>query len=216
MANPNLATHLPIIVVQTRSGNQEGIQNIIEAAGQNFVAGTPVQLNGAGNVIPWDGATILRKIMGITLLQGFNYGSAGAGASPLFGSIGFPGGIPTFGSVPNQAGAVNLLAGSLFTNGLSIVALALPDTVFEGQVDASAGVVFNATQALVGTQLGLTIDANGTWYLDLSKNTPGANTVVTVTSLNPLDLNGTSTTSQVNNGRVRFTFNPAASAAVGA
>jgi|SRR5579864_117873 len=220
MPNPNLSVHLPITAIATRSGNQEAIENILEAAGQTFLAGTPVQTNGAGFIIPWDGATILRKIMGISLLQGFNFATAGAGASPLFGSVGFPGGEPTFGSVQGQPSAVNLLAGSVFTNGLSMVALALPDTVFEAQVDASAGAVFNATIALQGTQLGLTIDANGTWYLDLAKNTPGANTVVTVCSgtlaLNPQDLVVGSTTTQVNNGRVRFTFNPAASAAVGA
>lgn len=217
MANPNLTTHLPIIVVGTRSGNQEAIKNILEAAGQVFVAGSPVQLNVSGNVVPWDGATILRKIEGVTLLNGQNFASAGQSASPLFGSIGQPGGTPVVTPAPqNQPNAFNVLAGSLFTTGLSIIALALPDIVFEGQVDASAGGTFNATQALVGTELGLTVDGNGTWYLDLAKNTPGTNTVVKVDSLNPLDLNGTSVTTQVNNGRVRFTFNPAASAAVGA
>ena len=201
-----LSTHNPIIVVSTVSGNQEAIANYQEAAAQTFKAGSPVELNGSGNVIAWDGTTLLAKILGVCLVGGFNYGSAGAGASPLYGSIGFPGGTPTFGTVPNQPAAVNLLHGALFATGLTIVATNLLDTVFEAMVDNSTGATYNMTLANVGSQFGLTIDANGFWYVDIGKATPGTNTVLTIESLNPQDLVVGSSTTQVNNGRVRFKF----------
>jgi hypothetical protein len=201
-----LARHLPIEVVSTTSGNQDAIQNYLEAASQTFKAGTPVELNGSGNVIPWDGTTIADIILGVALVQAFNYATAGAGASPIFGSIGFPGGTPTFGTVQNQPSAVNLLHGSPFANGLTIVAIANQDTIFEAQTDASSGGTYNPTTALIGTQLGLTADANGYWYVDLAKATPGTNTVLVVESLNPLDLVVGSATVGQNNARVRFKF----------
>lgn len=211
MANPNIATHLPIQPIGTRSGNQEIIQHYLEAAGATFKAGTPVMLNGAGNTQAWDGATVARGIAGVTALQGLNLASAGAGASPIFGSIGFPGGTPTFGSVQNQSAAVNLLHGSPFVDGTTTVYQALYDTIFEAQCDASAGGVFSLGIPAIGTQFGMTVDANGFWYVDISKNTVGVNTVLTVVSLNPQDLVAGSSTSFQNNNRVRFSFNIAAS-----
>jgi hypothetical protein len=202
-----LSTHAPIIVVSTVSGNQDLIQNYLEAASQTFKGGTPVSLNGSGNVIAWSGAAAgTGVILGVCLVGGFNYATAGAGASPLYGSIGFPGGTPTFGTVPNQPSAVNLVHGALFATGLTIVSINTQDTLFEAQVDASTGSTYNATAALIGTQAGLTIDANGFWYVDLAKVTPLTNTVLTIESLNPQDLVAGSTTTQVNNGRVRFKF----------
>lgn len=212
MANPNISTHLPIQAVQTISGNQEAIQHYLEAAGQTYKTGTPVMLNGSGNLVAWDGATITRAILGIVSLQGQNLSTAGAGASPLFGSIGFPGGTPTYGSVPNQSAAVNLLHGSVFVDGTNIVAQAVTDTIFAAQVDASGGSTFNATAANIGQQFGLTVDTNGFWYVDLNKTTVGTNTVLTIVSLDPLWLSGSSTTTQVNNGVVRFRFLPSATA----
>ena len=199
-----LSTHMPIIPVYTTSGNQESIQNYLEASGQTFKAGTPVELNSSGNVIAWDGSNTAKLILGFCLVGGFNYATAGAGASPLYGNIGFPGGTPTFGTVPNQPSAVNLVHGALFATGLTIVATSVTDTVFEGQTDASSGAVYNPTTALIGTELGLTVDANGFWYVDLGKVTVGTNTVLEVISLNPQDLVVGSATTGINNGRVRF------------
>jgi hypothetical protein len=205
-----LSVHSPIIAVQTISGNQDRIQNILEAASQTWPAGAILELNGSGNTIVWDGSTLTGVILGISVIGGYNYSSAGAGASPLYGSIGFPGGTPTFGSVPNQSSAVNLLHGSPFANGLSIVSIAQLDTIFEAQVDASTGSTYAATTSLIGTQIGFTKDAGGTWYADLAKATPGTNTVATIISLNPQDLVAGSVTTQVNNGRIRFQFLAAA------
>jgi hypothetical protein len=199
-----LSTHLPIIPVGTTSGNQEEIRNYLEAAGQTFKIGSVVELNGSGNVIAWDGSNTLKLILGVCAVGGFNYATAGAGASPLYGSIGFPGGTPTFGSVPNQPSAVNIIHGAPFANGMTIVYTSVTDTIFEAQTDASSGATFNPTVALIGTQLGLTVDANGFWYLDLAKVTVGTNTVAEIISLNPQDLVAGSTTVGINNARLRF------------
>ena len=214
MANPNVNLHLPIIIVGTLSGNAPGIFNYPESNAQTFPAGSPVALS-SGSIIVWGGTTALNSggasanlITGIALVGGFNYASAGAGASPLFGSIGFPGGTPTLGSVPNQTSAVNLLHGSLFANGLSLVAQATTDTVFEAQVDASGGAQFNMTTSNYGAQFGLSKDSSNTWYVDTNKTTVGMNTCVTLLNINPQDFVSGSVTTGITNCRVRFRFNP--------
>lgn len=202
-----LTAHLPIIPVSTLSGNQEYTRDLPEGSGQTFLPGTPVSLS-SGNVIAWTGTPNYSpgNILGITALRGKNLASAGAGASPVFGSIGYPGGLGAVQDVINQPAAYSIYHGAPFTDGLAIVSLATLDTVFEVQVDASSGTTYNATTALVGTQIGLTVDATGYWYADLAKTTVGTNAVASVVGLNPLDLVPGSTTTQQNNGRIRVVF----------
>jgi hypothetical protein len=153
--------------------------------------------------------------VGIAAYAGHNLASAGKGASPLFGSIGFPGGAPTFGSVQNQPSAVNLLHGSPFVDGLMPVYQALEDTIFEVQVDNSTGASFTASTADLGKWAALVTDAGNWWYLDRNTiaTTPGTLPCV-ILSLNPQDLAAGSTTTQVPNGRVRVRFLAGASQAV--
>jgi hypothetical protein len=113
--------------------------------------------------------------------------------------------------VPNQPLAYSIYHGAPFVDGLTIVQVATQDTIFEVEVDASTGTTYNATASLIGTQIGLTVDGNGWWYADLSKSTAGTNTLATVVSLNPQDLVAGSTTTQINNGRIRIMFTPSAS-----
>lgn len=215
MANPNINTHLPIIVVGTESGNQEPIQNYIETSGQTFLLGTPVSLS-SGAVIAWSGTTALNSggasanlILGIALVQAFNYAVTGGSApQPPYGPIGSPGGSPTFGTVPNQSNAVNLPHGAAFANGMSIVAQAYEDTIFEAMVDASGSTTFNATNTNIGQQFGLSKDSSNLWYVDLNKTTVGTNTCLTILSLNPFDYASGSNVNGIVNGRVRFRFNP--------
>jgi len=210
-----LTDHLPIIAVSTISGNQEKIQHYLENAGETFLGGTPVSLDGNGNTTAWGGVDVTQSIIGISMLPGLNLASDGKGAAPIFGPIGFPGGSPTVPPAPqNQPSAVNLVSGTPFTDGTTTVQQAIPDTIFEAQVDASSGGTYNPTIALVGQQRGLTVDATGHWYVDLAKSTVGVNTVLTIVSLNPQDLVAGSTTTGINNGRVRFTFTAAVSQAV--
>src|SRR5262249_8318774 len=160
-----------------------------ENAGETFLNGTPVSLDVNGNTTAWGGVTVASSIIGISMLPGLNLASDGKGASPVFGSVGFPGGSPTVPPAPqNQPSAVNLAHGTPFVDGTTIVQQALVDTIFEAQVDASSGGTYNPTIALVGTQRGLTVDATGHWYVDLAKTTAGTNTVLTIVSLNPQDL----------------------------
>jgi hypothetical protein len=204
-----ISTHLPIVDVSTLSGNQEKFQHFLEAAGQTFSPGTPVSLNGSGNTIAYSGTPTYGppgNILGITSLRGINLATAGAGASPVFGSVGFPGGQGAVNDVINQPSAFSIYHGAPFVDGTSTVAVATQDSIFEAQVDASTGSTYAATTALIGTSVGLTADGNGFWYADLAKVTVGNNAVAVIVSLNPLDFVPGSTTTQQNNGRVRIVF----------
>lgn len=190
----NLADHQMIRVVQTVSGNSPKTLAINEKAGQTFKAGTPVQLT-AGVVLEWDGATVANGILGITTQDGSNLATDGKGAPGAFGSVGAPGTSTTFGSVPYQTSAVNIPHGAPMSDGRTVVELADLDTVFEAQVDNSAGGAYATAQAQIGGKYGLTKDASGHWYVDLNK----ANAVI-IQAINPIDGVG------VNGGRVFFTF----------
>lgn len=208
----NLSTHLPIQVVQTVSGNQENIFNYLEGATQTFNNGTPVVISSGSVIASTSPLSTTNQLVGIAMYAGHNLASAGKGASPLYGSIGFPGGAPTFGSVPNQTSAVNLLHGSPFVDGLMPTQLAVEDSIFEVQVDNSTGASFTASNADLGKYAALVTDANNWWYLDRNTiaTTPGTLAVVII-SLNPQDLVAGSVTTQVPNGRVRVRFLPGAS-----
>jgi hypothetical protein len=208
-----LSTHVPIRPVQTISGNTEQTREIQEAAGQTFRDGTPVQINGSGFIQAWDGATVSRGIAGISRQPGFNLASAGQGYPPAFGEVGFPGATSTYGSVPNQPSAVNIVAGSPFSTGATLLASAVADTIFEGMIDNNTGSSYTASVANVGQEYGLSVDSNGYWYVDLGKSTVGTNTVVTIVGLNPNFYASGSNTTQIPNGLVRFTINLAASQA---
>lgn len=195
----NLSVHIPFIPLITVSGNTEETQGIPEKATQTFKIGVCVQLN-AGFVQQWDGTTYTNGILGISLIPASNLATNGAGAPSNFGQITGQGAIQTYGSVPNQPNATNIALGTPITDGRTLVAIANQDTIFEGQVDNSAGAVaadYTAVQADVGKQFGVTIDAGGTMYVDRGKTTVGTNTCVQVTRLNPVD-------GAIVNNRVQF------------
>lgn len=208
----NLANHDPIRVYQTSTNTTEQTQGYLEASGQTFLDGTPVQVAGstAGYCKAWDGTTVLATIIGIAPQQGMNLGTNGAGAAPSFGSIGFPGSPTTYGTVPNQTSAVNIPAGATFSDGMTLVYQAVPTTLFIGQVDNSAAGAYAPSVSNIGLQYGLTIDATGHWYVDLNKSTAGTNTVLEIVALYPNDLAAGSATTEINGGHVIFKFIPAA------
>lgn len=207
-----LATHAPITVVSTISGNQEKIQNYPEAAGQTFNPGTPVVL-GAASGTPLvryttasANATGAGSVLGISALRGKNLPSNGAGVSPTFGAIGFPGGLGAVQDVPNQPAAYSIYHGAPFIDGLTMVAIADLDTIFEIQVDNSTGAgVTAASIGDVGSVVNIVADANGWWYADLS-TIGGSPTSATIVSLNPLDFVPGSTTVQQSFGHIRIVF----------
>jgi hypothetical protein len=205
MAGPNLTTHQPISVVETVTGLTPFTQSNLEAAGQTFKIGVPVQLN-AGYTQQWDGATIAAGITGFSLTYGLNLGTAGKGAPGAFGQIGPPGAIQTYGSVVFQPAAVNIAVGAPISDGRTLYESGVGSNIFEATFDDSTGTTaanYTILQSQIGTQFGLTIDANGQWYVDNAKTTPGTNTVVTVIGVNPIDETATAGVYIVN-ARVRF------------
>lgn len=211
MAGPNLTYHQPIYTVQTTTGLTPLTGSNLEQSGQTFKLGTPVQQN-AGFIRAWDGTTILAAIAGFNLTNGLNLGTSGAGAPGAFGQIGPPGAIQTYGNVPNQLSAFNIAVGTPISDGRTLFESATESNIFEATFDSSTGTTaasYTPTQAMIGTQFGLTIDANGQWYVDAAKTTSGTNTVVTMVGINPIDLAATGNTYIVN-ARVRFQVLPAA------
>jgi hypothetical protein len=212
-----LTTHDPILVRRTISGNQAKTKSSIgETAGMTFVAGSPVQLNtSTGYIRAWPNGTSLsgNLIAGVSYIAGQNLSSNGAGLPPAFGSIGFPGTTTTYGTVPNQPNAVNILAGAPFSTGASIFAEANNDTLFVAQVDNSAGSGDSGgyTPGIlnVGLTYPLNVDGAGNWYIDLSSVTTNVKCVV-ITSLVFDDLASGSTTTEFANGHLEFMFLPAA------
>lgn len=181
-----LSNHTPIEVVKTKSGNTELTNTEPENNAQTFLSGTPVMFN-AGNVQAWDGATIAAGILGVAAEDAHNLASAGLGAPSAFTPVGYPGTGVTFGKVPNQASAVNIPEGAPFSLGMLTFWEANLDTIFRGQTDKNTGAATTPTQANIGTQYGLTIDASGHWYVDFAKTTPGTNTVLVMVDLDPID-----------------------------
>jgi hypothetical protein len=206
-----LSDHIEIHSVYTVSGNTPQTRgDITEQASQTFLKGTPVMLN-SGNIKVWDTlvtipATAVAGIAGIVLNNGANLASSGLGA-PGGGGVGNltgvkpPGTSLTFGKIPFQASAVNIIPGSPVSDGRSLIEVANADTIFEAQFDDNGGTPANAVtnKNMIGKQFGLTLDASGHWFVDFAKVTVPGNTVVTIVDLNPLD-------GAIQNGRVYFKF----------
>jgi hypothetical protein len=203
----NLATHEPIGSVETTSGLTPFTESVAEKSGQVFKLGVPVQAN-AGFMQEWDGATLTGAIAGFSLIPGSNLSTNGKGAPGAFSQIGPPGSIQTYGSVPNQPAAFNIAVGAPITDGRTLFEGSLGLTIFEGTFDNSAGAVaadYTPLQSQIGTQFGLTKDANGQWYVDNDKVTPGTNTVVVMVGINPIDQVAAGTpNTYIVNARVRF------------
>ena len=173
MAAANLTTHLPILQVLEKAGTTPFTSSQPEAAGQTFLSGTPVQLNGAGFVQAWDGTTVTAGILGVAESFGANLGSAGFGAPVApFGGVTGNIAIQTYGSVVNQSLGVNMALGTPVTDGRTLYMEPNQDNIFQALYDNSAGTTtanWTTTQATVGAILGLTKDANGYWYVDGGK-----------------------------------------------
>ena len=185
MAAANLTTHLPILQVLEKAGTTPYTSSQPEAAGQTFLSGTPVQLNGSGFVQAWDGATVAAGILGVSESFGANLGSAGLGAPVApFGGVTGNIAIQTWGSVINQPSAVNIALGTPVTDGRTLYMEPNQDNIFQALYDNSTGTTtanWTTTQATVGAVLGLTKDANGYWYVDGGKT--GGSAVVQVVGL---------------------------------
>lgn len=171
------------------------MQAIIEEAGQTFLYGMPVQINGTdGGVQLWDGTTLTAGIAGFAAQSAQNLGSTGAGAPSGFSPVLGPG--STIGSyVPpgnaNQPLAVITPPMVPITDGYNYFFTAAPTTVFIGRIGTSASVTPVATtNQQVGVAYGLTKDTgNNFWYVDTNKT--GGSAAVRVIGLSPLEPVGT-------------------------
>jgi hypothetical protein len=173
MAAANLTTHLPILQVLEKAGTTPYTSSQPEAAGQTFLSGTPVQLNGSGFVQAWDGITVAAGILGVSESFGANLGSAGLGAPVApFGGVTGNIAIQTWGSVVNQPSGVNIALGTPVSDGRTLYLEPNQDNIFQALYDNSTGTVtanWTTTQATIGAVLGMTKDANGYWYVDGGK-----------------------------------------------
>lgn len=160
-----------IYPVQTVSGNQPRMRRIGENAGETFLLGVPVQLTG-GYVAEWNGTTEALGIAGISSEPASDLDTDGVPKTL------------SYGTVQNQASAVNIPMGAPLNDGRLGFFVANDDTVFAGQVGPSQSV----TQANVGVEYGMTKDSDGHWYVDTSDT---SDVVVRIVKLDPNDQSAT-------------------------
>lgn len=155
--------------IRTVSGNQPEARRVKEKAAQTFKAGVPLDLDAGGFVKEWDGADLTEDIIGISQEAGANLTTDGVPKTL------------TFGSVPNQAAAVNIPRGAPINDGRIGFDVANLDTVWFGQVSPAQ----TALQADIGINYGLTKDADGQWFVDKAKT--GAAAAVRIVALDQND-----------------------------
>jgi hypothetical protein len=203
-------TAIPILPVESVSGNQFRAFRLIEELTQTFKVGTPVEITAAdGGIKAWDGTTGTAfvfatmsgqgGICGISYEAASNLASTGLGApTPLSPLLGL-GATLTFGSVPNETSAKNIPHGAPINDGRVGFILPSADVIFSATFGNNGNAATPANTD-VGKQYGLTIDTGGNfWYVDKNKATAGTNTVLTVISLDLRDIPGAGT-------RVLFQF----------
>jgi hypothetical protein len=206
MAGPNLTTHLPIIQVQNKANTTPFTKAMVEAAGQTFAWGTPVQKNASGYTQAWDGTTVTAGLLGVAESFGLNLATPGAGAPTYpWGQVTGTISTQTYGSVPNQPGAVNIALGAPVSEGRTLYIEANADNIFEAMFDNSSGAVaadWTPTIADIGVSYGMTKDSAGPYYY-VDKGKTGAGACVKIVGIDTVD-------GYTLNARVFFTFLPAA------
>jgi len=199
-------TAIPILPVESISGNQWRAFRLIEEATQTFKLGTPVSIAaGDGGVQAWTVNTQgpgQGGICGISYEAASNLTSTGLGAPTPFSPLtGLGAAAGTFGSVPNQTLAKNIAHGAPLNDGRVGFFIPAADTIFSATF-GNAGNAATPANTDVGKQYGLTIDTGGNfWYVDKAKVTGGTNTVLTVIALDLRDVPAAGT-------RVLFQFLP--------
>lgn len=197
---------IPILPVESVSGNQFRAFRIIEEAGQSFKAGTPVTITAAdGGIAAWGGSTYSQAqgaVCGISYEAASGLGTTGVGAPVPFSPIvGLGAALGTVKNVQNEPAAYTIFHGAPINDGRVGFILPAPDVVFSAML-GNNGSTATPTASIVGKSYGLTIDSSSVyWYVDTSKSTIGTNTAVTVIALDLRDVPAAGT-------RVLFTFMP--------
>lgn len=192
MAAANLTRHYPVLALKDNTDTTPLQASNPEAASQTFPLGVPVALGtagAAGYTVVWPGTNT--GFFGFSRTIGANLATNGKGSPGPFGQIGPPGATQTLPGPTTQPNSANIALGAWTTEGRTYFDVANDLTIFEIQADNSAGNVpadYTPTQAQVGLQFGITMDAgNVSCYLDLGKTTAGTNTVAELISLSPVD-----------------------------
>lgn len=105
-------------------------------------------------------------------------------------------------------------------NGLTAIVLTASGSAYTAQLSTNPGAIATAgtgsdnptyapTQGMVGGQFGLSVDSNGSWYIDGSKSTAGTNTAVVIYGLYPGDVLQDNAFVEVPNGMLLFQVLPA-------
>lgn len=221
--NPLLNYHVPIIQVQNKANTTPFTYANPESAGQSFLSGAPVMLDGSGFTKEWDGTAA--AILGIAESYGQQLGVSGLGAPALpWGGVQGTLAAQTYQPpVPNQPKAVNIALGTPVIDGRTLYLSPGVDNVYEANFDNSAysgtASQVTPTQADIGAKYGLNKEpaaatsnpAGGTyvgggWYVD--KNITGGSATIQIVGINTVDGNGSG--GYVANARVRFIILPSA------
>ena len=168
------------------------------------------------------GGTLTMLAVGDTIFAA-QYDTAEAASSITAGSVSSSGVLSATATNAHFAGEQIILSG--FTsagaplNGLTAIVLpgGLSTSAYTAQLSTNPGAIgstgtgtdnptYAPTQGMVGAQFGLTIDANGSWYIDGAKHTSGGNTVVRIYGLYPGDVTQTNPFVEVPNGQLLFQF----------
>ncbi len=199
-------TAIPILPVETVSGNQFRATRVIEESAQTFKVGTLVTLAaGDGGTQAWAGVVVsgaAGSICGVSYEAASNLSSTGLGApTPFSPFLGVGAVAGTFGSVPNQSSAKNIAHGAPLNDGRVGFILPASDVVFSATFGNNGNAATPANTD-VGVRYGMTIDTGANfWYVDKNKSTAGTNTCVRIIGLDPRDVPGAGT-------RVLFIFDP--------
>ena len=194
---------IPILPVESISGNQFRAFRIIEEATQTFYAGTPVSVAADGGIQAWNGTTFggagtQGAVAGISYEAASGLATTGKGAPiPFSPIVGVGAAVGLFGHVQNQASAVNIAHGAPFNDGRVGFYPATADTVYSAILGNGGNPVTPAATD-VGKTYSLSIDSAGVyWYVNRTVTTA----VVVVVALDLRDVPAAGT-------RVLFQFLP--------
>lgn len=162
----------PIYAIGTQSGNQPRIRRISERAAQTFLMGVPVQFDPvAGGMKEWDGVTIAGGIAGVAKEPASNLAATGIKQFQTLSNS----------PVPNQPLAQPIVRGAPYNDGRVGFEIADSDIMFLAQV----GPAQTTLPTDLTTQVGMTKDGDGHWFVDKTK--VGAQAVCQIVKLDQQD-----------------------------
>lgn len=156
-----------------QSGSQPRIRRLPEKNAQTFIMGVPVMIDAATNSIKeWDGVTVAQGIAGVAKEPASNLTATGVKQFQALAN----------NPVVNQPLAQKIVRGAPYNDGRIGFEMADTDIQFFAQVGP---LQTQANVGAVGSQFGMTKDADGHWFVDTTK--VGAAAVCQVVKLDTID-----------------------------